>query len=101
MECDKLSTPLLNQGLGGMLMSSPIPDAYKLLFKSTVIISRVGLALQACIKYSVTKLFTGVAAQYKYSKYGHLCLTLYCICFLQRSRPALDSQQCLQKTTTP
>ncbi len=46
-------------------MSSPIPDAYKLLFKSTVVISRVNLALQAYIKHSVTKLFRGAAAQYK------------------------------------
>ncbi len=34
---------------------SSIPDAYKLLFKSTVVISRVGLALQAYTKHSVTK----------------------------------------------
>ncbi len=45
------------------LMSSPIPDTYKLLFKSTVVISRFGLALWAYIKHSVTKLFRGAAAQ--------------------------------------
>ncbi len=101
MHCSKLGPPLLNHELKQILMSGLIPDAYKLLFKSTVVISRCGLALWAHIKHSVTKLLRGVAAQHKYSKCGHLCLILYCICFLTRSRPALDSQKCLQNTSTP
>ena len=62
MQSNKLGPPLLNHELKQILMSSLIPDAYKLLFKSTVVISRVGLALQAYTKHSVTKLFRSAAA---------------------------------------
>ena len=100
MQCNKLGIPLLNHEVGRKLMSSLIPDAYKLLFKSTVFISRVGFALWAYMRQSVTVLFRGAKAQHKYSKCGHLCFTLYCICFLTRSRPALNSQKRLQDTNT-